>query len=242
MTADLQRVRRFERSSLAGLDEPVRRYLCHAITDRAAIATAVRLTMTGRINVGRWLSFTAEQEFVGHSFAWRARAGLGPLKPLHVVDAFRGGRGRMDGRLFGRLRFLHADDENTARAAAARAAVESIWVPGTLLPDRGAAWRAESDDRIVASFAVPPEHPDVVLRIDENGAVRSVSAMRWGNVDQQDYGYIPFGGHIHAERRFGDVVLPSAVTVGWWFDTPRFKPFFEATIQDVAVMPATKTR
>jgi hypothetical protein len=233
-----QPAHRFGRAALAGLNEPVRRHLSHAITDGAAIPTAVRLTMAGRINVGRWLAFSAEQEFVGHSFAWRARAGWGPFKPLHVVDAFRDARGSMDGRLFGRLRFLHADDENTARAAAARAAAESIWVPGMLLPDRGVAWRTESDDCIVASFAVPPEHPEVVLRIDETGAVRSVSVRRWGNVGQQDYGYMPFGGQIHAERRFGDVVVPSAVTVGWWFGTPRFKPFFEATIQDVAVMPA----
>jgi hypothetical protein len=33
------------------------------------------------------------------------------------------------------------------------------------------------------------------------------------------------------------MVLPCAVTVGWWFGTPRFKSFFEATIQDVEVMP-----
>jgi hypothetical protein len=32
------------------------------------------------------------------------------------------------------------------------------------------------------------------------------------------------------ERRFGDVTIPSRVSVGWWFGTPRYKPFFEATI------------
>jgi hypothetical protein len=195
----------------------------------------VRLTMTGRINVGRWLSFTAQQKFVGHDFAWEARAGWGPLKPLHVIDAYRAGRGHTDGRLFGRLRFLHADGENTTRAAAARAAVESIWVPGTLLPDRGAAWRAESDDCIIATIDAPPERPEVIFRIDEAGGVQNVSVMRWGNVGQPDYGYIPFGGHIHTEHRFGGFVLPSQLTVGWWFGTPQFKPFFEATIHDVLV-------
>ena len=33
-----------------------------------------------------------------------------------------------------------------------------------------------------------------------------------------------------AGQRFGDLVLPSRVTVGWWFGTPRYEPFFEATI------------
>jgi uncharacterized protein DUF6544 len=227
---------------LAVLAEPVRRYLTHALADGAGLPTAARLRMSGRINVGRWLAFAAEQDFVDHSFQWRARAGWGRLKPLHVVDAYRDGRASTEGRLLGRLRFMHADDENTIRAAAARAAVESIWVPGTLLPDRGVAWRAESDHRIVASFAVPPEHPEVVLDIDAAGAVRSVCVMRWGNVGRRDFGYIPFGGHIRGERRFGDVVLPSDVSVGWWFGTPQFEPFFEATIDEVAVTAASELR
>ena len=41
---------------------------------------------------------------------------------------------------------------------------------------------------------------------------------------------MPFGGDVHAERRFGDLVLPSRVTVGWWYGTPRYTPFFEATV------------
>jgi hypothetical protein len=214
----------------AGVEEPVRRYLLHALGEESAPVTGVRLTMIGRINVGRWLTFTAEQEFSGRAFTWRARAGWAHFKPLHVVDRYASGAGSTDGRLFGRWRFMHADDENSARAAAGRAAAESIWTPAMLAPRRDVAWRAESDELIVASIAVPPEHPDVVLRINPDGGVRSVSLMRWGNVGQKDFGYIPFGGDIHAERRFGAVVLPSEITIGWWYDTPRYQPFFHATI------------
>ena len=34
----------------------------------------------------------------------------------------------------------------------------------------------------------------------------------------------------HAERRFGALVIPSRVTVGWWFDQPQWWPFFEAEV------------
>jgi hypothetical protein len=102
------------------------------------------------------------------------------------------------------------------------------------MPDRGVTWRAETPNLIVANFDVPPERPEVRLTIDNAGAVRSVSVMRWGNVDQDDYGYIPFGGIVSADRRFGDFVLPSQVRVGWWFGTRRFAPFFEAEILDAA--------
>ena len=217
---------RFDPDALAGLDEPVRRYLTHAIRPGAAIPAGIRLTMAGRIKVGRWLSFTAEQEFhAGHAFTWRARAGWGPLKPLRVVDAYRDGAGSMDGTLLGRIRFLHAGGEDTARSAAGRAAAESLWAPHTLLPGPGVEWRAESEHRIVARLDVPPEYPDVAFRIDPAGALCGVSLLRW-----RDTGYVPFGGDVHAERRFGDLVLPSRVTVGWWYGTPRYTPFFEATV------------
>jgi hypothetical protein len=60
-------------------------------------------------------------------------------------------------------------------------------------------------------------------------AIRTVSALRWGNAGEN----IPFGGDVHAERRFGDLVLPSSASVGWWFDTPRYAPFFRVEISPV---------
>jgi hypothetical protein len=228
---------RFEAAALTGLDEPVRRYLAHAISDGAVAPAGVRLNMTGRINVGRWLSFTAEQEFRGHAFRWSARAGLGRWKPVEVVDSYGDGTGSTEGKLFGRLRFMHANDENTARAAAGRAAAESIWVPGVLLPGAGVCWRIESDELIVVRLDVAPEQPELTIRIGATGVVRSVRLLRWGNAGQKHFSYIPFGGEIHAERRFGDLILPSEVSVGWWWGTPRYEPFFEATILDAEPLP-----
>ena len=60
------------------------------------------------------------------------------------------------------------------------------------------AWRADGDDAIVAALEIPPETPEVRIAIDGRGAVRSVSALRWGNAGQDAFGYIPFGGHVHA--------------------------------------------
>ena len=221
----------FDPALIAGLDEPVQRYFTHAIARGAALTERVRLTMRGRIKVGRWMEFTAQQQFNDeHAFEWRARAGWRRFKPVHVVDTYASGAGGTVGKLLGRVPFLHAVDANTARAAAARGAAESIWVPASLMPQRGVKWHAEDQNTIAASFEVPPEHPELRLRIDEDGAVQSVSLDRWGNVGQQGFGYIPFGADILAEQRFGDYTIPSRMTVGWWYGTPRFEPFFEAII------------
>jgi hypothetical protein len=106
-----------------------------------------------------------------------------------------------------------------------------------VLPGRGVAWRAESENVIIARFDLPPERPEVRVRIDEHGATRTVSALRWGNAGEKTFQYIPFGGGVHAERRFGDLVLPSTLSVGWWFDTPRYAPFFRAEISAVTPTP-----
>jgi hypothetical protein len=94
-------------------------------------------------------------------------------------------------------------------------------------------WRAESETEIVARFEVPPERVELRLGIDADGAARTVSVMRWGNAGQDHFGYIPFGGHVYAEQRFGSFTLPSRVSVGWWFGTPRYAPFFDATILSI---------
>ena len=208
----------------------MRRFFLHAIRAGSAPPDGVRLTMSGSIKVGVWLPFRAEQSLDGRSFAWRAKVG-----PLSVVDRYADGAGRTEGRLLGRVRLFGAGDENTTRSAAGRAALEAVaFSPGSVLPDRGVDWRAEADDRIVARFDLPPERPEVHVAIDGDGAVRNLYALRWGNAGQKTWGYIPCGCEVHTERRFGDLVLPAAFSVGWWFGTPRYAPFFRAELESVS--------
>ena len=224
----------FDPASLAGLPEPVLRYFVHAIVPGTTITPAARLKMTGRIKVGAWLPFRAEEDLDGRSFEWRARVPLRPFTVLSVTDRYRDGNGSTSGLLFDRKRLFHADDENTVRSAAGRAAVESFWWPPSLLPSRNVAWRAEGNDLIVAALALPPERPELRLGIDAAGAVKNASILRWGNAQQKEYGYIPCGGSVEAEATFGGVTVPSRVIVGWWFGTPRYAPFFKATVSDLA--------
>jgi hypothetical protein len=226
---------RFDPSLIGDLDEPVRRFFTHAIRDGAALGGGVRLTMKGRIRVGTWLPFTAEQTVDARSFAWRARVGWGPLTPLRVLDRYADGAGSTEGRLLGRWTVFRSADANTARSAAGRTALESVvCAPASVLPQAGVAWHAESEDSIVARFDLPPEHPEVHAHINERGALVSVRALRWGKPDRRPFDSIPCGCDVHAERSFGALTIPSHFSVGWWFDTPRYAPFFKAEIQDLA--------
>ena len=83
---------------------------------------------------------------------------------------------------------------------------------------------------------------------DEHGAIRTLSALRWGNACEKTFQYIPFGCEVHAERRFGDLALPNNISVGWWSTrraTPpssapsfsRWKPSLPAGLADGAPGP-----
>jgi hypothetical protein len=218
-------------SAVVGLDEPVQRFLAHAVAPGTRVPGAVRIGMHGRVRVGPWLPFTADQVTALGAFSWRARVGFGPLTAVRVLDRFADGAGLMDVRLLGRVPVVRADDEHTARSAAARAALEAAtFAPALLLPERGVAWQARADDHLVATWTVAPERPEVHIRIDPAGAPKAVYALRWDRKGTEAHQYIPCGCDVHGERRFGGFTVPAAVTVSWWYGTDRQEPFFRAEL------------
>jgi hypothetical protein len=88
----------------------------------------------------------------------------------------------------------------------------------------------------VASWDVPPEHPELHIRIGPEGEVRSYSALRWRSTRD---GYVPFGADVQAEARFGGVTIPSHLTAGWGHGTADWSPFFRAEV--TAAELSTKT-
>ena len=233
---------RFNATVLAGLEEPVRRYFTHALTDGAPLALDARLRLGGTIKVGVWLRFDSVWEGDARCFSWRATCGPGPLRPLRVHDQFADGVGFMDIRLRAPLRrlpalkLLHVENDDAARSGAGRAALEALWVPGALLPDRGVTWRAESDELIVATWEVPPEQPELRISIRPDGAVTSYRAQRWRDSTS---GYVPFGADVQAERTFDGVTIPSRIAAGWGHGTPSWARFFRGEV--VAVVPIDST-
>jgi hypothetical protein len=230
---------RFEPASVAGLDEPVRRYFTHALAAAAPLSRGVRLALSGHVRVGAWLRFMSEWVGDGRSFSWEAVAGPGPLPFLRVHDRFADGTGFMDVRVrppvgsLPALKLLHAENADTARSGAGRAALEALWAPASLLPGRGVGWRAESDELIVAEWDVPPERPQLHVTIDGAGAVRSWRAQRWRDAKA---GYVPFGADVHAERTFGALTVPSRLTAGWGHGTGRWAPFFRCEVTSLELV------
>ena len=85
-------------------------------------------------------------------------------------------KGGTSGELVGRWTLFEQTDANAVRSASARAALEAVFAPRALLPERGDAWRAENDDHIMASAALP-----------------NVIAQRWPEVTKGTFAYLAFG-------------------------------------------------
>lgn len=231
----------FDLACLDGLPEPAQRYLSHAIAPGSPLASAARLQMHGEIKLGHeWHAFDAEQVLRAHrGFVWRAHTKLLGL-PVSGFDRLVDGEGAMRWKLLGLVPVVTAGGPDVTRSAIGRAQLESVWLPSSLI-GAGVTWSAPDDRHLGVELGVADDDGHIELEIDERGALRSAWTRRWGNPEEAAGGppgfhEHPFGVLATEQRTFGDVTIPSALRVGWYFGTPRFEPqgeFFRVTVDDV---------
>jgi hypothetical protein len=210
----------FAPEDLADLPEPARRHLTAAIQPGTPLAPAARLTMRGRIKLGRWLPFSAHQLLVPrHGTVWAARVG----GVIVGSDRAVGHEGGMDWRLLGLVPVMRASGRDVARSAAERAAGESIWVPTALARPRGARWSSAGDHEACAELRAGRRHVAVHHVLDDDGLLRSSSFLRWGDPDRTGtWALHPFGMEVTARRTFDGVTIASEGRAGWHHGTERW--------------------
>jgi hypothetical protein len=212
----------FTADEVAGLPAPVQRYLRWAIAPGTRLAQAAHLQMEGRVKIGRWLPFRAEELLAPHAgFVWPART-LGLAGSDRCVD----GHGALDWKLFGRVPVIHAEGPDVSRSAANRGAAEAIWVPTALLPRFGVEWDAVDHSHLVARYAMGGHPVEQHLHVDPGtGRLLRFHLDRWGDPDESGtWRPVSFGGDATAWSSFEGVSVPSAGRVGWYYGTPDFLP------------------
>ena len=102
----------FSPAELAALPEPARGHLAAVIAPGTPLARSARLTMRGRIKIGRWLPFRAREVLSPHrGFVWAARAG----GIIVGSDRFVDGAGAMDWKLAGLVPVMRGDGPDISR-------------------------------------------------------------------------------------------------------------------------------
>ncbi|MDB4968078.1 MAG: hypothetical protein JWN44_3767 [Myxococcales bacterium] len=224
----------FRAAEIAGLPEPARRYLTHAIAEGTPSASAVRLRMHGQIRLGAWHPFEAEQVIRwNRGFVWKARVKMRGL-PVVGSDRWIDGQGAMRWKMLGIIPVWTAAGPDISRAALGRVQIESIWLPSMLLaPEVG--WHVTDATHAVATVSMRGHEADIRVALDGGGRATSVWMERWGNPDGGAFAFSPFGGIVDDEATFGGYTIPSKLRIGWHFAGERFEKdgeSFHATIDD----------
>jgi hypothetical protein len=239
---DGSRADRFDPAMVSDLPKPARRYFLHTLRPGTPLAHSVRLDMSGEMRLGadqRWLPFRARQVLAPpDGFVWEASVGNGLLRFVGA-DSYTNGQGRMVFRLWDLVPIVRAGGPDVSRSARGRLAIESIWNPASLLPERGVMWTSLDDRSAQAIVAVDGEPIPLTLSIAPDGRLRSVVMERWGNSTADcEYALIPFGADILEETTFGGYTVPSRLCVRWWYGTSHAFEFFRARLTRMTYLRA----
>jgi hypothetical protein len=212
---------RFSPREIAELPAPVRRHLTLAIRAGAPLSTAVRLRMRGRIKLGVWLPFSAEEVLdPTRGYLWTGRAGV----LLRGSDRYLRGVASRDWRLAGIIPLIRSKGADASRSAIGRAMAEAMWVPSALLPRYGARWEATDDAHVSLRHNLDGTPVGVDYELRPDGRIRSLSLERWGDPESTgEFGLHRFGAIITRYRRFGGLTVPAAGRVGWNVGTDRWR-------------------
>lgn len=234
--ADAWQVETFHPEMVRELPQLAQRYLCHAIAEGTPLSRSVRLEMEGRISLGSsgiWLAMRGYELLVPPSgFVWKAEIGTGLLR-LEGADTYHQGNATLCFWLYGLAPLVRADSTpDLARSAAGRLALEALWCPAVLLPQRGARWRSVDDKTLEVTLPFEGEEQSLLLEVAEDGRLLRAKMLRWGNAEAPDvWGSYLFGMAPEEEAAFDGYTIPSRAMAGWHFGTPSYSPFFYAEIR-----------
>jgi hypothetical protein len=208
---------RFSSADVAGLPEPVARWLRHSVPDGTPLHTGVELEMRGEIKLGSWRRFTARQVIVpGHGYVWAARVRLAGLTVSGYDELLPAGA-QMRWWALGVLPFLNKSGPDITSSAAGRLASEGVLVPTAY---HQATWLSDALTDYARSSWSFGEHEDAVrVHVTDTGRLASVSMHRWGNPDDVGFARYPFGVSFSDEATFDGVTIPSAMRASWWWGT-----------------------
>lgn len=162
-----------------------------------------------------WFPFTAEQtlEASRTEFVWHARFKMAPLVTGVVEDAFEGGHGRLDAKIWGVIPVAHGRGLEIDRGEAQRYLSELAWCPTAFL--HNPELNFETTDTRTVRLWVFDERTHVDLLFDDHGDIhgtRTTTRSRDGQVQ-------PWQGRFSAYRDFGGIRAPSHADV--WWETPQ---------------------
>lgn len=166
---------------------------------------------------GRWLRFTAVEEFAVHevAFSWRARFQILPFVSLRVVDGYASGQGLLEARLLGLLPVMRARGQDVLQGEVLRYLAELAWVPQAMLANHQLEWRGLDERSVEVSTRVGPARAAVRLVFDEAGDIVGASCDARPYLDGKRSVPRPWAGNFRDYAMLGGVRVPTHGEVRW---------------------------
>ena len=168
---------------LAGLPEPVRRYLRYTGVVGMPFPGTVRLRQKGKMRPGPgqpWMSLDAEEHYSVQppGFVWGGTLHLGPLPVGRARDMYLGGAGRMLVKVASLWPVVHASGGEMDQGAMMRYLSEMIWFPPAFLADN-VSFEAVDDSSARVTLTDHGRTATATLFFDKDGRITDLVAKRY---------------------------------------------------------------
>ncbi len=227
---------RFRAEDLAGLPEPVRRYLAYAIPEGHLLPSLAVLRQRGEMLLpGGWRKFSAQSHVRRNppGFVWEARVTLLPLLRAWVRDGYVAGQGSMEGALAGLLPLIAAPaTAEISSAALQRYLAEGPWAPATLLPLAGVTWSTVDDNTARATLVDGATRVSVDFHVRGGGEIDQIEADRYRSSDGRQV-LTRWIGRFSDYREFAGMRIPERGVVGW-APSGAWQPYWRGQILSVS--------
>ena len=193
---------------LAGLPEPVQRWLRSAGVVGTVRPTTVRLKQTGEIRLSdrRWFPYTAEQYYTTDppGFVWKASVSIVPLVSLLGRDQYADGRGSIEFRLLGLVPLVEESGPDLDRGALLRYLNEIMWFPAAALSPY-INWEPIDATSAQATMTWGGVSAPATFFFDESGRLTRMTAIRF---DQEIGKDVPWSVPVSSYGVFEGVEVP----------------------------------
>jgi len=209
---------RFAPGLVAGLPDPARRWLEHAIAPGTPLRTSVELTLHGQLRLGGWRDFTARQvlaPFEGYVWASSTRLAGGTVTGF---DRLTHDEGEMRHVWRGHVPVMIASGPDLTRSAAGRLVAELALVPAAALSP-SLSWRPVDDTEVIAVIPCAGRRHEVSLTVSRSGELRRVRLLRWAKRGRLPYLPHLFLASFEGEVAFDGFTVPRLTTAG--YDEPN---------------------
>jgi hypothetical protein len=185
-----------------------------------------------------WRAFTAVEQYeVGRiGFTWRARFPIAPLTWLDVVDEYRGGAGRLEGRLRGGLRIMRSTGHDTDVGQALRYLSELVWNPFGIICNRELEWAALDDGSVEAATVVGSSRVVAVLHFGEDGDITAATMPAKPRLVKKETVGTPWLGEVRDYTTLGGVRMPRELR-GLWSLPEGSSAYWEGRITQFEMVP-----